>query len=62
MKVNIEVLLEKIPEGSLAYELVSLLREHQAAEWGAALKTTLEERVQQEIRRLSYGQDQATGD
>ena len=62
MSNNIQELLNRLPQDSLAYQLVSLLRDQPREKWEKILKDYLHQRIYQEIQRRSHGQDQATGD
>jgi len=62
MSENIGRLLEKLPRGSIAHELVSRLREVTRDQWLGALKNLFESRVAQKLEELTHAQGQASGD
>ena len=51
MTDSIDLLLEKLQEGTLAHEIVNLLREKPQAEWEAAIRDKLNSRVATELKR-----------
>ena len=53
MHENIDLLLEKLPQGSLAHELVSRLKEFRRDEWLAVLETFLKSRLEQKVKELT---------
>ncbi len=57
---NIDALLAHLEEGTLARELVSLLRETEPDRWDPVLREHLERRVQQEVSRLRNAKDQSS--
>ncbi len=48
---NIDALLKHLDEGSLAHQLVSLLRAQSPHQWPAALEAFLRKYVDQEVKR-----------
>ncbi len=62
MSNNIQELLNRLPQDSLAYQLVSLLRDQPREKWEEILKDYLHQRISQEIQRRSHDQDQTPGD
>jgi len=54
---NIDLLLEKLLQGSLAHQLVSRLKESRRDEWFAVLETFLKARLKQKIEELGHGKD-----
>jgi len=59
---NIDLLLEKLPQGSLAHELVSRLKEFRRDEWLAVLETFLKSRLEQKVKELTHGKGKASRD
>jgi hypothetical protein len=59
---NIDALLERLSEGNVAHELVSLLRAEPPAGWQEKLKSFLERRVAQEIQAYRHAADNTPGD
>lgn len=59
---NINRLLEKLPQGSLAHILVSRLRKVEQDQWAAIMKDLLISRLEEKKRELIHAQDQASGD
>ncbi len=51
-KNNIEALLRHLEEGSLAYDIISLMNGHPSDKWGEALKSFYKERLAAEIKRV----------
>ena len=62
MTGNIDLLLEKLSQGTLAHELVSRLKEFGRDEWPAVLETFLKSRLEQKVEELTHGKDQAARD
>lgn len=59
MSGNIDSLLEKLPQGSLAYELVCQLKKSKRDEWPAVLEAYLKAILKQKVEELEHGKDQA---
>ena len=59
MMRNIELLLEKLSQDSLAHELVEQLRKSERQDWLVVLDTFLKSRLEQKVQELTHGKDQA---
>jgi hypothetical protein len=59
---NIDALLQRLSEGTLAHELISLLRAHPPDRWHESLKSFLEARVAAEIEAYKDATHQASRD
>jgi len=59
---NIDVLIQKLREASLAHELVSLLRETPSERWQAVLKSHLQSRIDRKREGALHAEDQEVRD
>lgn len=59
MMRNIELLLEKLSQDSLAHELVEQLRKSERQDWLVVLDTFLKSRLEQKVQEMTYGKDRA---
>jgi hypothetical protein len=59
---NIDVLLGKLQQGTLAYELVTLLKTTPRERWAEALDEFLKLRITQKVEGTAHAEDQTTRD
>lgn len=50
---NLQALLAKLPRGSLAYQLVVLLRDTNPEQWDETLAARVRQEVEDEVQRVS---------
>ena len=62
MATNIDTLRQKLQQGSLAYELVTLLKAVSRERWAETLYEFLKLRITQKIEGSAHAEDQTTGD
>jgi len=62
MANNIDTLLQRLPQGSLAYQLVSLMGGQPRNKWQETLTSLLQCRVDQQIQRYRHAPDQTPAD
>jgi hypothetical protein len=62
MIANIDILLGKLQRGSLAHELVTLLKVEPRERWAEALDDFLKSRITQKVEGSAHAEDQTTGD
>lgn len=58
MSANIDLLLEKLPAGSLAHQLVSRLKNSEQGSWDAVLDEFLRSRIEEKVQELKNAEDQ----
>ena len=54
---NTRLLIEHLGEGTLARELVELLRDRDPASWADTIRTALQDRVSGEVTRIRNAED-----
>ena len=59
---NIEMLLARLQQGSLAHELVTLLKAEPRDRWAQALDEFLKSRIRGKVEGSSHAENQAPGD
>jgi hypothetical protein len=62
MIANIDILLGKLQRGSLAHELVTLLKVEPRERWAEALDDFLKSRITQKVEGFAHAEDQTPGD
>jgi hypothetical protein len=59
---NIDMLLGKLQQGSLAYELVTVLKVTPRESWREGLYEFLKSRISQSVEESAHAEDQTPGD
>jgi hypothetical protein len=59
---NIDTLRQKLQQGSLAHEVVTLLKAEPRERWAEALDEFLKSRITQKVEGSAHAEDQTTGD
>ena len=62
MIANIDILLGKLQQGSLAHELVTLLKAEPRDRWAEALDEFLKSRIAQKFEGSAHVENQTPGD